>query len=112
MRRRLEDNAETRWFLFGFQRALGKASIKLPPKAVTLLLLVAAQPDERMSYSEAMKTCGFTASQMTYAVDVLIEADLLTRSHEDQDARRTHLVLSKRGRSVIGSLITSAQSVD
>jgi DNA-binding MarR family transcriptional regulator len=98
MRGRFEDNADTRRFLFGIQRALSEASIK--------------QPDERVSYSDAMKTCRFTASQMTYAVDVLVDAGLVTRSHEDADARRTHLVLSKRGRSVIGSLITSAQSVE
>jgi DNA-binding MarR family transcriptional regulator len=109
MRRRFEDNAETRRFLFGVQRDLGTKKFKLPAHSMTVLLCVSAQAEERAAYSDVLAACSLTASQMAHAVDALIGTELLARNHEDADARRTHLVLTKKGRSVVGALIIGAQ---
>jgi DNA-binding MarR family transcriptional regulator len=112
MRRRVEDNADTRSFLFGFQRALAERKPKLPAHSITVLLFLSAQPEEAARYKDAMEACDLTPGQMDHAVDGLIDAGLVTRSHDDEDARRTKLTSTKKGLSVISDLIANAQSVD
>ena len=110
MRRRFEDNAETRRFLFGIQRELGEK--KFPAHSATVLLHVSAEPGERAPYNNVADACGISGRQVAHAVQALVDAKLLERKHEDADARRTHLVLTKEGRSAIGALIMNAQSLE
>lgn len=110
MRRRVEDNAETRRFLFGYLLAISESD--LPGRSLILLHRLNAQPEGRELYKPATKACRFTSSQMAHAVEALVDAGLVVRDHDDKDARQTLLVLTKKARSVLGPIFTSAESVD
>jgi DNA-binding MarR family transcriptional regulator len=107
MRRRVTDDADTRLYLSRFLRAAAQSD--LPVHSVPLLLYISAHPGGRVPYSEAIDELDLNRGQLERAIAALIEAKLIVRTDNHDDARRVDLQITRTGEDVIGNLNDRAE---